>query len=127
MSWNVNGDLITKTINGVQNVVVEVPFYFEKSATRSDDSSTKTVQVRQTVALEYDPTAPFIAYADLTEAVVLGWVSSALGTAGEAYYEAKADEQLALVTTQSDVTGSLFFVDVGQYQEDPETATPLPW
>lgn len=127
MSWNVNGDLITKTINGVQNVVVEVPFYFEKSGTRSDDGSTKTVQVRQTVALEYDPASPFIAYADLTEAIVLGWVSSALGTAGQAYYENKADEQLAFVTTQDDVTGSLFWVDVGQYEEDPEAPTPLPW
>ena len=128
MSWttNINGDLVTKTINGVQNVVVAVPFYMEKTEPATDGSN-KTVRVRNTVQLSYDPSSPFIQYDSLTEATVVGWVTSALGTDGVSYYQTKGQEMLDLFTTQSDSSGTLYWTDVTVYKPDPESETPLPW
>ena len=128
MSWttHVNGDLVTKTINGVQNVVVAVPFYMEKTQGATDGSS-KTVRVRNTVQLSYDPSAPFVQYDSLTEATVVGWVTSALGTDGVSYYQTKGQEMLDLFTTQSDSPGTLYWTDCAVYESDPESETPLPW
>tara|TARA_R110002167_G_scaffold112901_1_gene285627 strand:- start:62 stop:448 length:387 start_codon:yes stop_codon:yes gene_type:complete len=128
MSWttNINGDLVTKTINGVQNVVVAVPFYMEKTEPATDGSN-KTVRVRNTVQLSYDPSSPFIQYDSLTEATVVGWVTSALGADGVSYYQTKGQEMLDLFTTQSDSSGTLYWTDVTVYKPDPESETPLPW
>ena len=128
MSWttNINGDLVTKTINGVQNVVVAVPFYMEKTEPATDGSN-KTVRVRNTVPLSYDPSSPFIQYDSLTEATVVGWVTSALGADGVSYYQTKGQEMLDLFTTQSDSSGTLYWTDVTVYKPDPESETPLPW
>lgn len=128
MSWttNINGDLVTKTINGVQNVVVAVPFYVEKTEPATDGSN-KTVRVRNTVQLSYDPSSPFIQYDSLTEATVVGWVTSALGADGVSYYQTKGQEMLDLFTTQSDSSGTLYWTDVTVYKPDPESETPLPW
>ena len=128
MSWttNINGDLVTKTINGVQNVVVAVPFYMEKTEPATDGSN-KTVRVRNTVQLSYDPSSPFVQYDSLTEATVVGWVTSALGADGVSYYQTKGQEMLDLFTTQSDSSGTLYWTDVTVYKPDPESETPLPW
>ena len=122
----VNGDLVTKTIGGVPNVVVAVPFYFEKAG-QATDGSTKTVRVRNVCPLSYDPANPFIQYADLTEQQVVAWIVQTLDTAGQAYYENYADDHLALVTTQNDCPGTMFWVDCKQYEPDPEMPTPTPW
>ena len=60
-------------------------------------------------ALTLDPSAPFTPYNELTEAQVLGWVFTAMGTEQVAAYEANVAEQIA-------------------DQIDPPVVTPpLPW
>jgi hypothetical protein len=46
-------------------------------------------------ALALDPEAPFIPFADLTEAQVVGWVKDAMGEEAVAALEANIDGQIA--------------------------------
>ena len=48
-----------------------------------------------TVGVTLDPDAPFTAFADLTEAQVVGWVQAALGEEQVAAYEANVAGQIA--------------------------------
>lgn len=47
------------------------------------------------VGLTLDPDAPFVPYASLTEAQVIGWVHEAMGEEQVAAYEANVAEQIA--------------------------------
>jgi hypothetical protein len=47
------------------------------------------------VGLTLDPDAPFVPYASLTEAQVMGWVHEAMGEEQVAAYEASVAEQIA--------------------------------
>jgi hypothetical protein len=47
------------------------------------------------VGLTLDPDAPFVPYASLTEAQVIGWVQAALGEEQVDAYEANVAEQIA--------------------------------
>ena len=61
------------------------------------------------VGVTLDPDAPFVPYASLTEAQVIGWVQDALGAEQVASYEANVAQQIA-------------------DQIDPPVVTPpLPW
>ena len=46
------------------------------------------------VGLTLDPAAPFVPYASLTEAQVIGWVQDALGEEQVAAYEANVAQQI---------------------------------
>jgi hypothetical protein len=61
------------------------------------------------VGLTLDPDAPFVPYASLTKAQVIGWVQAALGEEAVAAYEANVAQQI-------------------NDQVAPQVATPpLPW
>ena len=61
------------------------------------------------VGVTLDPDAPFVPYADLTQAQVIGWVQDALGEEQVASYEANVAQQI-------------------EDQIDPPVVTPpLPW
>jgi hypothetical protein len=47
------------------------------------------------VGVTLDPDAPFVPYASLTEAQVMGWVQDALGEEQVAAYEANVAQQIA--------------------------------
>ena len=47
------------------------------------------------VGVTLDPDAPFVPYADLTQAQVIGWVQDALGEEQVASYEANVAQQIA--------------------------------
>lgn len=53
-----------------------------------------TAGVYGSVGLTFDPESPFTAYADLTEAQVIGWVKDALGAEQVADYEASVAAQI---------------------------------
>jgi hypothetical protein len=61
------------------------------------------------VGVSVDPDAPFVPYADLTEAQVIGWVKDALGEDAVVAYEANVAEQ---ITNQNN---------------PPVVNPPLPW
>jgi hypothetical protein len=61
------------------------------------------------VGVTLDPDAPFVPYASLTEAQVIGWVQDALGEEQVASYEANVAQQIA------------------NEKNPPVVTPPLPW
>jgi len=66
-----------------------------------------TAGVYGTVGLTLDPEATYDAYADLTEAQVIGWVQDALGEEQVASYEANVAQQIAALVNPPVVTPAL--------------------
>ena len=57
-----------------------------------------------------DPQAPeFVAFPQVTEAQVIGWIQDAMGTEGVAALEANLDSQIAQIQTPSTATGMPWF------------------
>lgn len=118
MDWKVTGDLVTATIDGQQNVVVQVPW----ACSTSQDGV--TVNMKGKTDLAYTPGSPFIQYQDLTEAEVIGWVQAALGPAGVSFYESKTQESLDVELADPNRTGTVFDC-WSKYV--PATNQPAPW
>jgi hypothetical protein len=58
-----------------------------------------------------DPQAEgFVAFPQVTEAQVIGWIQDAMGTEGVASLEASLDAQIAQIKTPSTATGMPWFV-----------------
>ena len=90
-------------LDGEQDVVFTVHW------TLNGTDGTYTGSVYGSVGVTLDPDAPFVPYASLTEAQVIGWVQDALGEEQVASYEANVAQQIA-------------------DQIDPPVVTPpLPW
>lgn len=70
----------------------DVVFNVHWTLTGTDGTYTGSVYGSQGVSL--DPAAPFIPYADLTEAQVIGWVQDAMGAEQVAAYEANVATQI---------------------------------
>jgi hypothetical protein len=118
MDWKVNGDLMTATTNGHQNVVVQVPWVCLTT------SQGVTVNMNGKTDLAYNPASPFTQYQDLTEAEVIGWVKSTLGVDGVSFYETKTQEVLDIELNDPNRTGTLFESFV---KYEPVTNQPAPW
>ena len=76
-------------LDGEQDVVFTVHW------TLTGTDGTYTGSVYGSVGVTVDPDAPFIPYADLTKAQVIGWVQDALGEEQVASYEASVAQQIA--------------------------------
>lgn len=101
LTWGVAAMECFAQLAEYQDVVFKVSWTL--TALNDENGSTATTQGVQGVPI--DPERPFTPYPDLTEAQVIGWVQTGLGTALVAQYEA-------------DVTN----------QVNPEIITPpLPW
>ena len=119
MTWNVNGQLTTKTIDGVANVVTQVPWAC------SETSGSVTAKQEGVVDLSYDPTAPFVSYASLTEAIVIGWVKDTLGSDAVTFYESKC--ALVAQSSEENPDDAATTVMVFATYMPTETHTPVPW
>jgi hypothetical protein len=87
----------------------ETDVVFTVHWTLAGTDGTYTGSVYGSQAITIDPAAPFTAYADLTEAQVIGWVQSAMGAEQVASYKANVANQI-------------------ENQIDPPIVTPpLPW
>jgi hypothetical protein len=118
MEWKVKGDLVTATIDGSQNVVVQVSWICTATG------QGVVVNMNGKTDMTYNPANPFIQYQDLTQAEVIGWVQAELGPDGVAFYETKASEILAAELADPERVGSVFecwakYVPVQQQ--------PAPW
>jgi len=76
-------------VDGEEDVVFNVHW----TLTGSDGTYQGNVYGTQAVSL--NPDAPFIPFADLTEAQVVGWVKDAMGEEAVAALEANIDGQIA--------------------------------
>ena len=70
----------------------EVVFQVHWRRQATDGTHTADIYGSQTVTL--DPSAPFTAYADLTEAQVIGWLEAAFGAETLAAQVASLDKQI---------------------------------
>ena len=71
----------------------DVVFNVHWTLTGTEETYIGSVYGSQAVSL--DPEAPFIPYADLTEAQVIGWVQDAMGAEQVAAYEDNVAQQIA--------------------------------
>jgi len=72
----------------------DVVFKVSWTLTALDDATGNTATTQGMQPVPIDPTAPFTPYADLTEAQVIAWVQTGLGTALVAQYEADVTNQV---------------------------------
>ena len=72
----------------------DVVFKVSWTLTALDDVSGATATTQGMQPVPIDPEHPFTPYADLTEAQVIGWVQTGLGTALVAQYEADVTNQV---------------------------------
>jgi hypothetical protein len=70
-----------------------------------------TGSVYGTVNVKYDAGEPFTPYAQLTQAQVVGWVTTALGPAQVAAYEANIDNQIAQQISPNPISPPLPWVN----------------
>jgi len=118
MEWKVNGDLVTANIDGYPNVVVQVPWVCVTA------SQGVTINMNGKTDLKYNSGSPFIQYQNLTELEVIGWVQSALGPDGVAFYEAKAQQALDIELNDPNRSGTIFECWV---KYEPVQNQPAPW
>lgn len=90
LTWGVAAMECFARLAEYQNVVFKVSWTL--TALNDETGATATTQGIQNVPI--DPTAPFTPYADLTEAQVIGWVQTGLGTELVAQYEADVTNQV---------------------------------
>jgi len=88
-TWSVTQMDAYPTQDGYTDVVFTVHW------TLTGTDGTYNGSVYGTVGVTLNPDEPFIPYADLTEAEVIGWVQTALGAEQVASYEANVATQIA--------------------------------
>ena len=86
MTWIIEGQLLTEDIGSVTGFVKEVRWAYQY------ENDGVVGQINNTIDFEYDPSASFTPFADLTQEQVVDWVKGALGSAAVSYYEAKTAE-----------------------------------
>lgn len=91
--WTITALECAPTLDGVTDVVTTVHWL----RTASVDEA--TAEIYGTVTLKHTPDAPFVPFAELTEATVIGWVGMALGPKRLAQQEAALAAQLQPVVT----------------------------
>ena len=72
MKWNIENLMFYPALDGKKNVVFEVPWIC--SGTEEKDGVTYSSSARGNTMIEYDKDASFIAFDDLTQDQVLGWI-----------------------------------------------------
>ena len=118
MNWSIFGELKTQTINGVANVVTQARW--ECAYT----NGTLTGKANGVTDFEYNPDAPFIAYDDLSEATVVGWIKATLGEEGVSFYENLVRQKVDEAVASEEPTPRSLFV-VSKYQ--PTQYNQVPW
>jgi len=66
----------------------------------SGTDGTYSGSLNGSTAFKLDPNAPYIPYANLTQAQVLNWVFASIGAEGKATAEADVDAQIAYAASQ---------------------------
>lgn len=116
----IEGKLKTVTIDGVSNIATQAKWYID--IVRDD----YTMHIKGGVAnFEYDPSNPFIEYADLTEDTVVGWVTSSMTSEELTFWEKVESMNLASEDNHSDRRATHFDVSA-QYKPQPEEQD-TPW
>ena len=100
-TWSINALDCYPEVGGNTDVVFTVHW------TMTGEEAGFSGSVYGTVGVTLDPDAPFTAYADLTEAQVIGWVQAAMGAEQVAACEANVAGQINEQVAPSVVTPAL--------------------
>lgn len=84
-TWTVT-NLYTEDIDGYTNYVVDA--IYEVVGTEESGGTTYTAELSNTAAFKVVQGEDFVPYADLTNAIVIGWIQDQLGTDGVSNLEA---------------------------------------
>ncbi len=104
MAWIIEGQLVTEDVGSVTGFVKEVRWAYQYEA------SGVVGEINDTIDFEYDPSASFTPFADLTEAQVVQWVKDALGSDAVSYYEAKTAEVVDAAVASEDPNPRKIFI-----------------
>ncbi|MDA9953477.1 hypothetical protein N9D61_03950 [Planktomarina sp.] len=116
----IDGKLKTATIDGVSNIVTQAKWYID--VVRDE----YTMHIKGGVAnFEYNPSNPFIEYANLTEDTVVGWVTSSMTPEELAFWEKVESMNVTSEDNYSDRRATHFDV-MAQYVPAPEEQD-TPW
>ena len=107
-TWTVT-NLYTEDKDGHTDYVVDA--IYDIVGTEESGGTTYTAELSNTASFEVVQGDDFIAYADLTNAIVIGWIQDQLGTDGVSNLEASVGGMI-----DSEITPPV----------SPEN-TPLPW
>ena len=88
-TWNLNNVKVYNTLDGNSDVIYLVSY----NVTASDGNGNVYVLTKE-ATIETSSITDFIPFADLTEADVLGWVETDLGTEGVAAIDQEAENAL---------------------------------
>lgn len=120
MTLKINGNLVTQTIGGQQNVVTAIPWACEATVGKV------TASVQGTVSLAYNPSNPFVQYANLTEEEVLGWITTALGGQDALDFYTSVAVERATAADANPKNNATFLFVTAVYQPSA-TSQPAPW
>lgn len=120
MSWTISEKLKTISSGGVSNIVKQATYRYTVT------NGTASAYYEQVAEFGYDAET-FTPFASLTEAQVIGWVKSQLGSSFVTQIEEKVAAELAEEIEESGDVGQKLFVDFIPSNE-PELDTPdNPW
>ena len=120
MSWTISENLKTVSSGDVNNIVKQATYRYTVT------SGTASAYYEKVAEFKYNAET-FTPFASLTEAQVIGWVKSQLGSAFVTQIEEKVAAELALEIEESGDIGQKTFVDF-ILSDEPELSTPdNPW
>ena len=120
MSWTISENLRTITLGSVNNIVKQATYRYTTT------SGTASAYYEAIAEFEYNAET-FTPFASLTEAQVIGWVKSQLGSSFVTQIEEKVVAELTEEIEESGDIGQKMFVDFIP-SDEPELSTPdNPW
>ena len=94
-TWKINNVMVYNTLDGNSDVVYLVRY----NVVASNDNGTYSLPKEATI--DTSSITDFIPFADLTEAIVMGWVATDLGIDGVAAIDQEAEDELSFFMNTS--------------------------
>ncbi|MGB1978989.1 MAG: hypothetical protein ACPHNW_15410 [Pseudoalteromonas tetraodonis] len=117
----IEGELKTQTVNGVANIVSQAHWFIETVR------SNYTLKIHGGVCdFNYNPANPFIEYASLDEATVVGWVTSTMTAAESEYWNTLETKELEYLDDDERRGAATAIECFGEYKPTPATQA-APW
>jgi len=118
MTWSIEGQLVTEDVGSVTNFVKQVRWAYQYEA------SGVVGEINDTIDFEYDSSATFTPFADLTQAQVVQWVKDTLGSGAVTFYENKAKEVVDAAVADEEPNPRKIFITASYVGSEQNQAQP---
>ena len=95
-TWKINNVMVYNTLDGNSDVI-----YLVKYNVTATDGNGNVFTLFKEATIDTSSITDFVPFADLTEEVVLGWVTTDLGTDGVAAIDQEAEDELSFFMNTS--------------------------